>query len=190
MTAISLTYNRNNTGEDYPRISAFTVSYWRPDGRPATSDDEAEIHKLMAQAAIQASKGRRRKGIVEPEWSEGGYKVEVERDGGLPMTFAEVQACMLAKSMQQIDEREPVEVLTIPKATHAAVVALPLVGVQAWSEAVQQLQPESDDQVVTLEDPEGAQALIDAGLIDCYDVGGEIQYVLPRMIAYCSIEQR
>jgi len=171
-------------------LSALRNAYWRPDGRPATSYDVAEIHSLIAQAAIQASKGRSRKGIIEPKWSEGGYQVEVERDGGLPMTFAEVQACILAKSMQQIDEKEPVEVLTIPKATHAAVVALPLVGVQAWSEAVQQLQPESDDQVVTLQDPEGAQALLDAGLIDRYDVGGKIQYVLRRAVAYCSIENR
>jgi hypothetical protein len=106
------------------------------------------------------------------------------------MTFTEVQACILAESMQQIDAREPVEVLTIPKATHAAVVALPLVGVQAWSEAVQQLQPESDDQVVILQDSEGAQALLGAGLIDRYDVGGKIHYVLRRAVAYCSIENR
>ncbi|WP_373989089.1 hypothetical protein [Duganella sp. BuS-21] len=190
MTAISISYKKNTTGEIYPPISAFRISYLRPDGRPATGDDIAKIHDLMAQATSHAYIGRGRKGNIEPEWSDGGYRVEVERDDGLPMTFADVQACILTESLDRLDARGPVEVVTISKVTLAAMTRLTLVGVQAWSEAVQQLQPESDDQVVTLQDPEGAQALIDAGLIDCYDVGGEIQYVLPRMIAYCSIEQR
>lgn len=190
MTAISVSYNKNTTGEEHPPISAFRIAYLRPDGRPATSYDIAEIHDLIAQATSQTSKVRSRVGTIEPVWSDGGYRVEVERDGGLPMTFADAQTCILVESMQRLDAMGPVEVITFAKDTLAAVTSLPLVGVQAWSEAVQQLQPESDDQVVTLRDDEGADALVNAGLIDRYTVGGKIQYVLPRMVAYCSIERR
>ncbi len=188
MTAISVSYNKNITGEEFPPISQFRITYFRPDGQLATDDDVADIHMLVAKAAAQASTSRRRSS--EPEWSDGGYRVEVERDGALPMTFGEVQCCMLFESMQRLDAVQEVEVVTTPKATLAAVNGLPLLGVQAWAAAVQQLEPESDNQVVMLLEPEGAQVLLDAGLVERYDGDVENQYIVPRAVAYCSVESR
>ena len=191
MPVISVSYNRKTVGKKNPPIREYRISYFRADGSAASGDEITDIHGLFAKVSASAA-GRRaiHNGVADDAWLDGGYRIEVERDGGLAMTFAEVQQCMLHASLQQLAAMELVEVVTIPKSTLANIAGLPLAGARAWAEAVQQIEPYSDKQNVKLLASGGVKLLLDAGLLEVCDGSAEIQHAVPRSVAYCTIEKR
>lgn len=207
MTNIAVKYKRNTTGEDIPPPSGYMVRHTRPDGRPANEGEVFKMNKAFNRAMAGAGEKAEETGqFVEPEWADGGYQIEVLREDDLPLSIHDVQCLVYLDLLRRREEMQDVEVITISKATHAIVSNLPPDGVQAWANALQQLEPVQDrqeqededtgeddkfyEQVVTLCDAEGAQALLDAGLICRYDAGRADQYIVPRASAYCMTEWR
>ncbi len=203
MTPISLRYKKSTTGKEQPPTDCFHVKYVRPDGRLATDVEIEKIHSSFIRAMARAGEKAEETGqFVEPEWAHGGYQVEVVRDDGLPMSIYDVQSFMLMDTMRRKAAFQEVEVVTVAKGTYSLLSALPVLGAQAWTSAIQQLVPERDEQeegaetddsfeqVVTLENAKGARLLMDLGLITSHNGNKPNQYVVPRDVAYCRVEWR
>jgi len=203
MTSISLRYKKSTTGEEQPPTKDFHVTYTRPDGQSATDSEIYEIttafNRAMAKAGEESGETSR---FIEPEWAHEGYQIEVARDDGLPLSIHDVQFFIFMDTMRRNPPLVEVEVITISKATHALLSELPAVGAQTWAAAIQQLAPDREEQegeeeaygfyeqVVTLDNVDGAQLLLDVGLITRHDANQQNQYVVHRDAAHCKIEWR
>lgn len=191
MTSISLIYKKNTTGEQFDAPAASRVEYFGPDGRPVPDDEIQAVYAQYSKEAIARFRDRSsNKGPTDPVFIPGGYRIEVERDDGLPLTYDEANACVIADRLVWLHAAEEVEVITIPKSTLAIVNGLPQAGRPAWAEIVQQLEPDNDEQVITLPASEGLELLLDAALIERYVGGTENQFIVSRHVAYCSVERR
>jgi len=207
MTPIAVKYKRNSTDEEIPPPSGYMVIHTRSNGKPANEGEIKLMNKAFNRAMTKAAELAEQTGkFIEPEWALNGNQIEVLRNDDLPLSIHDVQYFVYLDMLRRHEEMREIEVITISKATQAIVSTLPVAGVQAWATATQQLEAvispeESDDddvqtnnkyyeQVVILNDAEGAQMLLDAGLITRDETNDAIQYIVPRASAYCTIEWR
>lgn len=195
MTSISLHYKKNTTGEQFGPPSAFSIDIFRWDGQRATPEEEIEAFQQYSRDHVaRFTKRIPTDGYGDAACKPGGYNIYIERSDGLPLSLDDIGVLVLTNRMAAGQEEgecgdlDTVECINSPRQVQGVVAALDPVGVKAWFEAVQQLEPAKEPQVVTIADRNGAMLLLDAGLIERFEGSEKNQYAVPRTVAYCTLE--
>jgi len=190
VNSISLIYKKNTSGVEQPNDDAYVVTYLSPDGMPATDAERGEVFFQFGKDVVDYRQRLKAdpNAIIGEEGPEN-YRIKVERADGLGMTFDQFYICVLANQFIWIQGGEPTVVTITPTAIHRVVANLPEAGAHAWADAIEQLEPDSDEQVVELADVVGTQLLLDAGLVTRHVDGAQNQYLVPRTVAYSKLER-
>jgi hypothetical protein len=189
MTTNSLIYNKNTTGEQFDQPDSWSVRILRAEGTDAT---DKEIDEVYQQYSHDGQKKRLEDEMTDfwpRECSQDGFQIVVERADGLPLTPREVDIIMLCYYMGLREEsaQNQQEVIVTPQSTYHALSQLPQAALLSWAEAMRQLAPDDDVQLVTLTDEAGVRHLLESALIERYDDLPPHQYIVLRRTAYCAV---